>query len=125
MKEEKGAVLFIEADTDTSDMIATMLKYAGYQTVIASTVSEGVQLARDHFFDMILLDWWFEDGTGVDLCRRIREFDRKTPVFFYTGLTYKPNLNQAMEAGAQGYFVQPTDIEDLLLSYLKDHKLNG
>ena len=122
MEEAKGSVLFIEADADTCDLIATMLKYAGYQTVIASTVRDGVQLARDRYFDIILLDWWFEDGTGVEVCRRIREFDSHTPVLFYTGITYKPNLTEGMEAGAQGYFMQPTDLEELLLSYSKEHR---
>jgi CheY-like chemotaxis protein len=117
MEKMKGRVLFIEEDADTCDLIATLLKYSGYKTIVAPTLTEGLRLARGQGFDLILLDWWFEDGTGVDLCRKIREFDGLTPVFFYTGIAYKPNLNQAIEAGAQGCFMRPTDIEDLLTAY--------
>ena len=117
MEEAKGRVLFIEEDIDTCELITTMLKYAGYRTVVAPTLNEGLQLARGDHCDLILLDWLFEGGTGVELCQQIREFDGSTPVFFYTGIAYKPNLNQALEAGAQGYFVQPIDLEGLLAEY--------
>ena len=117
MEDNKGRILFIEEDTDTCDLISTLLKYAGYKTVIAPTASEGLRLARNDRFDLILLDWLFEDGDGVDICRQIREFDGDTPVFFYTGIAYKPELHRATEAGAQGYFVKPLDIGELLDSY--------
>lgn len=124
MEDSKGRILFIEEDEDTCDLISTLLKYAGYKTVVAPTASEGLRLARSDSFDLILLDWLFEDGEGVDLCRQIREFDGDTPVFFYTGITYKPELHRAQEAGAQGYFVKPVDISDLLESYQGQFRKN-
>lgn len=110
----KGEILFMDNDLDTREMAKTVLEIAGYDTVVASSRKEGLQSLRREEFDFILLDWHLEDGTGIDLCRWVRCLDKQTPIFFYTGVAYPKQLEKALEAGAQGYFVKPVDIGLLL-----------
>ncbi len=63
---------------------------------------------------MILLDWYFEDGTGLELCQMIRAFNTRTPILFYSGVDSKTVIKQAMSAGAQGFLVKPVGMDDLL-----------
>jgi two-component system, NtrC family, response regulator AtoC len=113
-KPIKGQILFVDEDTDTCDLMCTLLERAGYLTVTASSVTEGLQQAKTRTFDLILLDWFLEDGTGIDLCKGIRGIDAMTPIFFYTGVSFPQELKKALDAGAQGYFIKPVEIEGLL-----------
>ncbi len=51
-----------------------------------------------------LLDLWLPDGSGLDLCKKIREFDVKTPVVFYSAAAYEGDREAALDSGGQAYF---------------------
>jgi DNA-binding response OmpR family regulator len=112
--EVKGRVLFIDDDQDTCEMMRTLLGLEGYEAVTASRVTEGLRLAKSERFDLILLDWYFADGTGIELCQMIRTFDKEIPIFFYTGVAYESEIKKALNAGAQGCFVKPVDTASLM-----------
>jgi DNA-binding response OmpR family regulator len=114
MNEAKGRILFIDDDADTCEMIRILLGQSGYEAVSATSVAEGLMKARTDIFDLILLDWYFPDGTGIDLCKTIRTFNSKVPIFFYTGMAYDGHIKKAMQAGAQGCFIKPVDVSHLL-----------
>jgi len=110
----KGNILLVDGDADTCDMMCTLLGRAGYQATAVSTITEGFQYAKTRTFDLILLDWYLQDGTGIDLCKWIRCIDEATAIFFYTGVAFPRELRKALEAGAQGYFIKPVDTGALL-----------
>lgn len=113
-KATKGRILFVEEDRETRDLVCTMLGFSGYEAVSASTISEATKFIKNGKFDLILLDWYFDDGTGIDLCKTIRSLDGDTPVFFYTGVDLEPKLQRARAAGAQGFLIKPLDFDKLL-----------
>ena len=51
----------------------------------APTMARGVQLAQQETFDLYLIDSRLPDGTGVEVCNRIRAFDSHTPILFWSG----------------------------------------
>lgn len=114
MEQPKGRILFIDDNLDMRDMVGVLLSQAGYEVVSASTFSEGLGLAKAESFDLIMLDWHFQGGTGIELCRTIRRFDPKTPLFFYTGVAVESEIHKALEAGAQGCFIKPVEVNHLL-----------
>jgi len=79
----------------------------------ALTVADALRLAQAGGFDLYLLDSWLPDGTGVELCQQIREFDPRTPVLFCSGVVDEADIKKALSVGAQGYLVKPTDVESL------------
>jgi two-component system, OmpR family, response regulator RegX3 len=113
MQEIKGRVLIVDDDPDTCQMMSIFLTRAGYEATTAPTVCETLRQVKTEVFDVILLDWFLEDGTGFDLCRTIRAFDGETPIFYCTGNAYQSEVERAMRAGAQGYFIKPIDLEEL------------
>lgn len=114
MKEVRGRILFLDDDADTCEVISALFDQSGYETITASTVREGLKLVEDESFDLVLLDWKLEDGTGIEVCQKIRTFDVDTPVFFCTGVGEDSKIREAVEAGAQGYFIKPVDFDSLL-----------
>ena len=107
-------ILFLDDNQDTCELINLVLSQAGYEVVLGGSVAEGLRLTRNTQFDFILLDWHFTDGTGIDLCRAVREFDGDTPIFFYTGMTHEQHIRTAIQAGAQGCLIKPVEMETLL-----------
>jgi two-component system, OmpR family, response regulator MprA len=95
-------------------MITALLGLSGYEVQHALSVGDGLTKAREGRFDMILLDWSFEDGTGLELCRKIRAFDAGTPILFYTGEIDAAATRAALDAGAQGYLIKPVAVDNLL-----------
>jgi len=107
-------LLCVDDDRDTCEMLTLLLSHAGYEVEHALSVGDGLAKARRGGFDLILLDWSFEDGTGLDLCRQIRAFESRTPIIFYTGEMDKNAIEMAISAGAQEYLVKPVAVESLL-----------
>src|SRR5688500_17577685 len=99
-------VLYIEDHDDTRDLVTLVLKQKNYEVVSGATIQSGVALAGSQHFDLYLLDSWLPDGSGLDLCKRIREFDTTTPILFYSAAAYSTDRDDAMNSGAQGYLTK-------------------
>lgn len=123
MERETKRVLCVDDDADTREMMTALLGTQGYEVVQATNVEEGLKAAAADDVDLILLDWVFEDGTGVDLCKRLRTTGASAPVLFYSGVSDTVDIETAMNAGAQGFLIKPVDTRklfDSLSHYLND-----
>jgi two-component system, OmpR family, manganese sensing response regulator len=107
----KPRILFVEDHDDTRLMIRHLLGGQGYQVKTAHSLNEGLELAQHEAFDLFLLDYQLEDGSGKQLCEKIREFDPRTPILFFSAS--HPKIQQeAVECGAQGFVLKP-DVDAL------------
>jgi CheY-like chemotaxis protein len=52
--------------------------------------------------------------SGTQLTAKLREFDKKTPILFYSAAAYRGDAEEASLAGAQGYLAKPVDNDDLI-----------
>ena len=100
-------LLCVEDDEENCEALATVLRASGYEVTTAATVSQGLQLAREGGFGLIILDNWFKESSGIKLCQRIREFDRETPIIFYSAAAYDTDTQEGLDAGAQAYIIKP------------------
>jgi DNA-binding response OmpR family regulator len=100
-------ILCVEDDVDSRQMITALLGQAGYDVAAVGSVTEGLELAKQGDFALIILDVLYGEGSGIELCRQIRAFDARTPIVFYSGAAYEDDIRTGKEAGAQGYIVKP------------------
>ena len=107
----KRRILSVDDHEDTLSILRAMLGEYGYDLTPALSVEEGLRLAKSQDFDLFLLDFKFADGTGKELCERIREFDRETPILFFSG-THPIQQQEAVSCGAQAFVMKP-DFEGL------------
>jgi DNA-binding response OmpR family regulator len=98
---------------DTRYMMARLLAQCGYEVTTAGSVAEALLLTERGGFDLLLLDGWYPDGLGLDLCKQIRAFDARTPIFFLSGLAYQADIDKGLAAGAQAYFAKLFDFDVL------------
>jgi DNA-binding response OmpR family regulator len=106
-------ILYVEEHAESCELLALWLNNYGYEVDTANTMSDGLSLAKGGAFDAYILSGKFIDGTGLDLCRQIRLFDRTTPIVFYSALTRDTDLVAAVTAGAQAYLIKPNDFEQI------------
>jgi two-component system, OmpR family, response regulator len=106
-------ILVVEDHKDTREVVTLLLELRGYKVSQAETVAVALQLARTESFDLYLLDSRLPDGSGVELCRSIRQFDGNTPIIFYSASAYETDKREAIACGAQGYLVKPCSPEEL------------
>jgi CheY-like chemotaxis protein len=109
---KKRRILCVDDHDDTCGLIATILR--DHEIVSAHSKSEGLRRATSEQFDLYLLDYHLPDGTGLELCLLIRNFDSATPILFVTG-TFGLTNRQVTAAGAQG-LVNKCDLTSSLIS---------
>jgi DNA-binding response OmpR family regulator len=110
MEPKKLSILFAEDHEDTRDLYVFILERANYEVITTKEISGAMALAAKRKFDLFLLDSRLFDGSGIDLCRRIRETDRVTPILFCSALAFEKDKLEALNAGAQHYLVKPVSI---------------
>lgn len=102
-------ILFVEDTPDTRDLVEYGLQQDGFRVTTAQTAEDGLALAQQNSFALILLDVGLPDKDGLELCREIRAFDTRTPILFYTAFADLLDRQQAISAGAQGCLRKPED----------------
>ncbi|HEU4869500.1 MAG TPA: response regulator [Pyrinomonadaceae bacterium] len=106
-------VLYIEDHEDTRELVTLLLTQRNYEVVSGSTIEGGIALAVAQDFDLYLLDSWLPDGSGLELCQRIRQFDKETPILFYSAAAYASDHDMALKCGAQAYLIKPSQPSEL------------
>jgi len=119
MDPHKKRILCVEDDDETCALITELLDLINCEVTTAQSAGEALKKIESEKFDLYLLDNWLPGGSGIDLCRRIRETDKVTPIVFYSGAAYETDKQEGLAAGAQAYLVKPADIS-LLVTTIRE-----
>jgi DNA-binding response OmpR family regulator len=109
-----GQILYTEDDADTRELVSYVLARNNYRVMLAENNDSALLLARSNKFDLYMIDNWMPGGSGVDLCKKLRQFDSHTPILFYSGAGYDRDKQEALSSGAQGYLTKPVDNDELI-----------
>src|SRR5215475_6585709 len=83
---QKRRILFAEDNEEAWEIVELALPEC--KLTFARNFEDGLRLAWQGYFDLYILDNWLPGGSGIDLCRAIREFDPYTPILFYSACAY-------------------------------------
>lgn len=100
-------VLYADDNEDSCLMLRTLLGFSDIDVLAAHSVKEAFDLAQNANFDLYLLDGRFPDGSGFELCQKLRRFAPQTPIVFYSGDAYESDKQKGFAAGADGYLTKP------------------
>jgi len=109
-----GQILYAEDDADTRDLVSYLLTSSNYRVMVAENEDNALRLAQTNQFDLYMIDNWMPGGSGIELCKKLREFDSQTPILFYSGAVYDRDKQEAFSSGAQGYLTKPVANEELI-----------
>jgi two-component system response regulator MprA len=105
-------ILIIEDDPAILKVLQRGLAYDGYTVDIATDGRTGLNLARDHRPDLVILDWMLPGLDGLDVCRRLRS-GGSLPILMLTAKDTIQDRVQGLDAGADDYMVKPFNLDEL------------
>ncbi len=104
----------IEDDPVITEFLQTGLRYESYQVSVSHTGKGGLDLIRQGFFDLVILDIMLPDIDGFVICRRIRSFDSNIPVLMLTVKKEVADRIKGLDSGADDYLTKPFSFDELL-----------
>lgn len=100
-------ILLVEDDLSlVSGLSFAIKKQQGYQLEVAHTKSEAEQLWENGAYDLVILDVSLPDGSGFDICRKIRETSR-APIMFLTAMDEETDMIMGLDIGGDDYITKP------------------
>ena len=106
-------VLVVEDDAETAAYVARGLKEQGHGVEVAGDGRDGLFLALDQTFDVIVMDRMTPGMDGLSVVKSLRAGGVVTPVLFLTALGGVGDRVEGLEAGADDYLVKPFSFSEL------------
>jgi DNA-binding response OmpR family regulator len=106
-------ILVIEDNPDLVANLYDFLEPRGYVVDAAYDARGGLNFARDNDYDIIILDLMLPDMDGVEVCRRLRDTGRDTPVLMLTARDTLDDKLHGFASGADDYLVKPFAMQEL------------
>ena len=107
-------ILLVEDDADLAQFIRKGLKEEHYAVDVAADGEEGLALALDNSYDLMILDIMLPKLDGLTLCRRVRDKGISTPVLLLTARNTVETKVSGFNIGADQFMPKPFAFAELL-----------
>ena len=107
-------ILVVEDERNIVDILTFNLAREGYETLEALDGAAGLRLALEQDPDLILLDLMLPKMDGFEVCRRLREQGRATPIIMLTAREEETDKVLGLELGADDYITKPFSMRELM-----------
>jgi two-component system response regulator PhoP len=108
-------VLIVEDESRLAENIATSLRQkCGFAVDLAADGVEGLFLATDASYDLVILDLMLPKLTGAEVLTRLRSAGSTVPVLILTARDEKQSVIQHLNLGADDYLGKPFDLGELI-----------
>ena len=119
-------ILIVEDNEKNMKLVRDILRHNGFATLEATTGLDGVQLAREHRPDLVLMDIQLPDIDGIEALRRIREesaLDR-VPVIAVSASVMPDDQQKIVTSGFDAFVIKPINLKQFLET-IKRHLAEG
>lgn len=107
-------ILLLEDDVSLVDGLRYSLKKEGYDVTIVRTVEEAVgALPVIGEYDLLLLDVTLPDGTGFEVCEKVRRQNTQIPIIFLTASDQEVSIIRGLDLGGDDYIIKPFMLGEL------------
>jgi DNA-binding response OmpR family regulator len=107
-------ILVVDDHRETCELITRNLARAAHMVQAAPSCVEAVRALDAHSFDIVVLDVMLPDGSGIDLCARLRAQGCTVPVLLLTARADVHDRVGGLDAGADDYVVKPFALAELI-----------
>ena len=111
---DNKTVLIIEDDADIIELLTIHLKDLGCKMISACNGQKGLAIAKEERFDLIILDIMLPGLNGMEICRKIRQTDRHTPILMLTAKSEEIDKVLGLETGADDYLTKPFSVREFI-----------
>jgi two-component system OmpR family response regulator len=107
-------VLVVDDDLNIAELVATALRYEGFDVRIAGDGAEAVAMVRDFVPDLVVLDVMLPGLDGFEVQARIRASGRSVPVLFLTARDAVEDRVRGLTLGGDDYLTKPFSLAELV-----------
>jgi len=104
--ESMKRIFFVEDDLSLINGLSFAIKKQGYEIDVARTSLEAEQLWMNGKYDLVILDVSLPDGSGYDICQKIRKVS-KVPIMFLTAADEETDIIMGLDIGGDDYITKP------------------
>jgi two-component system OmpR family response regulator len=108
-------ILVVDDEPAITDLLATALRYMGYQVTTAATGLAALDSAATTAPDLVVLDVMLPDLDGFEVCRRLRADGDFVPVIFLTARDAEDDRVTGFVRGGDDYVTKPFSLQELTL----------
>ena len=110
----KNKIVLLEDDISLIDGLRYSLKKNGFDVDIVRTVNEALShLVELQKYDMLILDVTLPDGTGFEVCEKVRGYGNPIPIIFLTASDEEVNIIRGLDCGGDDYITKPFKLGEL------------
>ena len=107
-------ILVVDDESSISDLIATSLRFVGFDVRTAATGAEALRVAEEFKPHALILDVMLPDTNGFDVCRQLRIDGHSVGVLFLTAKDTVEDKIQGLTIGGDDYVTKPFSLEELV-----------
>ena len=104
--ESMKRIFFVEDELSLINGLSFAIKKQGYEIDVARTSLEAEQLWMNGKYDLVILDVSLPDGSGYDICQKIRKVS-KVPIMFLTAADEETDIIMGLDIGGDDYITKP------------------
>ena len=108
------SILLIEDEPDVVDFVKKGLGEESFEVSVALNGVDGLEMAINNPYDIVLLDIMIPEKNGIEVCKEIRGRGIHTPILFLTALNTPDNIALGLNSGADDYLVKPFKFNELI-----------
>jgi two-component system OmpR family response regulator len=110
---DDGDLLVVDDEPFLRDAVAASLRFLGFEVTAAESGAQGLRLARERQFDLLILDVMLPDIGGFEIIRRLRADGNRVPVIFLTAKDAQEDKVTGLTIGGDDYMTKPFGLEEL------------
>jgi two-component system OmpR family response regulator len=107
-------ILVVDDESSISDLIATSLRFVGFDVRTAATGAEALRVSEEFEPHAIILDVMLPDIDGFEVCRQIRNEGLHVGVLFLSAKDEMKDKVQGLTIGGDDYMTKPFSLEELV-----------
>lgn len=110
----EARLLVVDDEPNIRDLLATSLRFAGFEVFTASTGNEAIREATEHTPDLVVLDVMLPDMDGFTVTRRLRDRGEHYPILFLTARDETKDKVAGLTVGGDDYVTKPFSLEEVV-----------
>jgi len=110
----EARLLVVDDEPNIVDLLATSLRFAGFEVATARNGSEALRVAPDFRPDLLVLDVMMPGIDGFSVVRRLRQDGMSVPVVFLTARDATEDKVTGLTLGGDDYVTKPFSLEEVV-----------
>lgn len=117
MEQNRKKILIVDDEEHILELLQYNLEKSGFYVVASDNGSDAFKIMEEHEVDLLVLDLMLPDMDGIEMCKRIRNWDKyaRLPIIMLTAKSEEIDRIIGLELGADDYVTKPFSVKELVV----------